>query len=164
MIFRPFKSIVIDDFAKDLASLPHITCPASTSEGLLKQYNDGVRSTLEKHAPLQTKVCVIRSSSSWLNEDIKVARRTRRMAERRWRKNPIVVHRQMLSSARNRLSDLMESAKSSHLKGLIAVRDSTVGASWFLREINEYKCAWSNVFIEQNSRIETTIGRETQDR
>ena len=48
------------------------------------------------------------------------------MAERRWRKNPIVVHRQMLSSARNRLSDLMESAKSSHLKvvhylkGLIA--------------------------------------------
>jgi hypothetical protein len=60
--FRPFKSIVIDDFAKDLASLPHITCPASTSEGLLKQYNDGVRSTLDKHAPLQTKVCVIRPS------------------------------------------------------------------------------------------------------
>lgn len=118
--FRPFKSIVIDDFAKDLASLPLLTCPASTSEGLLKQYNDGVRSTLNKHAPLQTKVFVIRPSSPWLNEDIKVARRTRRMAERRWRKNPIVVHRQLLSSARNRLGDLMESAKSSHLKGLIA--------------------------------------------
>lgn len=56
--FRPFKSIVIDDFAKDLASLPLLTCPASTSEGLLKQYNDGVRSTLNKHAPLQTKVFV----------------------------------------------------------------------------------------------------------
>ena len=24
--FRPFKSIVIDDFAKDLASLPLLTC------------------------------------------------------------------------------------------------------------------------------------------
>ena len=120
MTFRPFKSIVIDDFAKDLASLPLLTCPASTSEGLLKQYNDGVRSTLEKHAHLQTKVCVICSLSPWLNEGIKVARRTCRMAERRWKKNSIVVHHQMLSSARNRLSDLMESAKSSHLKGLTA--------------------------------------------
>ncbi len=98
--FRPFKSIVIEDFAKDLASLPLFSCPASTSEGLLKQYH--------------------LLSSPWLNEDIKAARRTLRVAERRWRKNPIVVHREMLCSARNRLSDLMESAKSSHLKGLIA--------------------------------------------
>ena len=79
--FRPFNSIVIDDFAKDLASLPLLTCPASTPEGLLKQYNDGVRSTLEKHVHLQTKVCVICSLSPWLNEGIKVARRTCRMAE-----------------------------------------------------------------------------------
>ncbi len=56
----------------------------------------------------------------WLNEDFKFARRASRVAERRWRKNPIDIKQQLLNSARNRLNDLVENAKSSYLQKLIA--------------------------------------------
>ncbi len=46
------------------------------------------------------------------------------------------------------------------LKNNTTVRDGTVGASWFLRKINEYKCAWSNVLLSRiATRKQQSVGK-----
>ncbi len=98
----------------------HLKLQIQTPDGLLKKYNEGVLATLDKQTPLQRNIFVIRPLCSWLSEDVKSAWCARRVVERRWRKNRIVISRQLLNSARNRLNDLVENVKSFYLQKLTA--------------------------------------------
>ena len=53
--FRSYKSFVLDNFLSDLASLPLIVDPSDSFELLVEQYNVGLRTVLDLHAPLRTK-------------------------------------------------------------------------------------------------------------
>ena len=59
---------------------------ASTVDELVAQYNDGLRSIIDKHAPLREKVVVLRPSAPWFTSEAHTLRRKLRKAERLWRK------------------------------------------------------------------------------
>ena len=64
---------------------------ASTVDELVAQYNDGLRSIIDKHAPLREKVVVLRPSAPWFTSEAHTLRRKLRKAERLWRKRRLQV-------------------------------------------------------------------------
>lgn len=52
---------------------------------LVTQYNEGLSSVVDKHAPLRERVAVARPSVPWLTDDVRQMKRQLRKAERLWR-------------------------------------------------------------------------------
>ena len=63
--------------------LPLIMDPSTDVDGLLDQYNYGLISLLDKHAPLRHSVITVRPDNFWSTEEIEKARRNARITERR---------------------------------------------------------------------------------
>ncbi len=83
--FRAVNSIDLDAFVSDLESLPLLLSPAYDLNSLLLQYNDGLDSVLDKHAPVRTKSLPIRLAIPWFDESVRLLHRVARHAERTWR-------------------------------------------------------------------------------
>jgi hypothetical protein len=60
-------------------------------DGLVQQYNDGLRSVLDKHAPLRLKKVVLRPNVPWWSNEINREKRKVRKAERVWRRRKLAV-------------------------------------------------------------------------
>jgi hypothetical protein len=73
--FRAVNSIDLDAFVADLDSLPLVLSPADELDSLLLQYNDGLASVLDKHAPVRTKSFPIRLAIPWFDESVRLLHR-----------------------------------------------------------------------------------------
>ena len=82
--FRSFKSIDLDAFLMDIDSLPLVQSPADSLDDRVTQYNEGIRSIIDKHAPLQTKTIVIRPFAPWRSFELRGLKAMERWAERMW--------------------------------------------------------------------------------
>ena len=56
---------------------------------LVSCYDETLSSALDRHAPLITKTIIKRPTVPWLTGDIKVAKRQRRKAEKKWRRTKL---------------------------------------------------------------------------
>ena len=91
ILVRALKSIDTDSFTADIRDLALLSSPADSLDGLVQQYNDGLRSVLDKHAPLRPKTVVLRPTVPWWNNEIREAKKRVRKAERVWRKKGLTV-------------------------------------------------------------------------
>ena len=62
---------------------------------LIDKYENTLKETLQKHAPLKRRLITIRPSSPWYNEEIGKEKRKRRRLERRWRTSGLCIDRQL---------------------------------------------------------------------
>ncbi|XP_078340537.1 uncharacterized protein LOC144627416 [Crassostrea virginica] len=69
--------------------------PKGSSEELVKVYNSKVQNIIDKHAPLQRKVILLRPNTQWYTDELHAAKRERRKAERQMRKTTLEVHKQI---------------------------------------------------------------------
>jgi hypothetical protein len=109
--FRKIKDIDPAEFKQDLAKSEVVVSPANEINDLIRQYNASLLAVLNKHAPVLTKNIVVRPHSPWFNDDIKLAKRARRQAERRWLSSGLTVHLDLLREARLRVNQLCANAK-----------------------------------------------------
>lgn len=63
--------------------LPLIQDPADDVKELMEQYDRGLASLLDKHAPFKKSVITIRTENFWSTELVEEARRRARAVERR---------------------------------------------------------------------------------
>ena len=112
--YRKYDAINMDEFSDELLKSQLLTDPSDTLDTLVDQYNDSLKCLLDKHAPMKTKTFVQRPTVPWYNLAIQAAKRDRRRLERLWSKTGLVVHQDMYKEARNRVSDLIDSAKSEY--------------------------------------------------
>jgi len=75
---------------------------------------------LNKHAPVRTKICVVRRHAPWYNNEIALAKRARRSAERRLKSRrekdcALQVDVDILNLRREHVNALLEKAKAEHL-------------------------------------------------
>jgi len=112
--FRSIKTIDIDAFSADLLDLPLLRHPASTLDELVDQYDSGIRSVIDKHAPLRTKRIVLRQPAPWLTGAIRAARCELRHAERTWKATRLTIHEQIFEYKMERRNYLLERAKASY--------------------------------------------------
>ena len=113
--FRPLKLIVPAAFIEDARRLTIVTDPAAECERLIAQYNEGLVSLLDAHAPVRRRTIVVRPISPWYSSEVADARRKRRAAERRWRANQLTVYREMLVAAQREVTKAVRKAKISLL-------------------------------------------------
>ena len=66
---------------------------------------------LDKHAPLITRSIKVRPRVPWFNEEIKTAKRERRKAEKRWRRNRLDSDLAAFKVKRNEATALMNKAR-----------------------------------------------------
>ena len=85
--YRKFKSIDLNSFQSDLAATDLCRNPPEALEDLAKCYNSTLKVILDKHAPLITRSIKERPPVPWFNEEIKMAKRERRKAEKKMEKN-----------------------------------------------------------------------------
>ena len=86
VFYRRIKGIDKGKFKDDiLRSDLFENCP-HTLDDLVHCYNKSLADVLDKHAPMRKKVINARPLVPWFNEKIKLARREKRKAERKWRR------------------------------------------------------------------------------
>ena len=100
---RNLKAIDIGEFQRDVETLAGSMncCHDLDANGLVEAYNSGLQQILDRHAPSVTRRVRDRPSAPWLTTDIRMARRRRRRAERRWRKTHLTVHREIFITERD---------------------------------------------------------------
>ena len=106
---------------------------------LVATYNSSLRDVLDRHAPLVTRRVRARPSAPWLSESIRIARRSRRRAERRWRKTRLTVFRDIFVKERKTVSKTINDAKREYFsskikkakdsKTLFSITKDLIGAS-----------------------------------
>ena len=85
--------------------------PPEALEDLTKCYNSTLKVVLDKHAPLITRSIKERPRVPWFNEEIKMAKRGRRKAEKRWRRTKLYTDLAAFKVKRNATTALMNKAR-----------------------------------------------------
>ncbi|CAG2223690.1 unnamed protein product [Mytilus edulis] len=93
--YRKLRNISTDDIIHDLVNSEIFQNQERPLEDLVNLYSTELSSILDKHAPLISKNLILRPNTEWYTDDLRVAKRNRRKAERRMRKTKLTIHRQM---------------------------------------------------------------------
>jgi len=98
VLTRSTKSINWDNAAVDLANLPLICSPSDTLDGLVDQYNSGLRKVFDLHAPLRERLITLRPINRWITDEVLQHRINLRKKERCWRKWQLAIDILLLPS------------------------------------------------------------------
>ena len=118
--YRKLKDIKMDSFMKDLASSQLCTNPPDDLDDLVSLYNDTLQKLLDEHAPVQTKKVPIRQQASWYNEEIALAKKDRRKAERKWRSTKLQIHLDIYKNECHRVKRLCRKAKQDYYQSKVS--------------------------------------------
>ena len=107
---RSWKSLDIDSFKTDInqSELPSIPSSHDISEAI-SLYDNVLTELSDKHAPLK-EIKPRSHDTPWFNEDIRGAKRTRRQAERLWRKHDSESLREVYRAECNTVNALLDAA------------------------------------------------------
>ena len=112
---RKFKEMDIKGFTEllqdKLTELPETT----DVNTILTAYNSATSECLDKSAPRKTCSRSTRPRNPWFNENIQIACRIRRRAERKWRKNPSEANRSEFTDAIKNVNESIIHAKKDYL-------------------------------------------------
>ena len=128
--YRSFKTIDIDNFKSDILSSPLYTNPASNSSDLSEQLSSTLNSILDIHAPLKSKIVVLRPHTPWINPEILAAKRERSRLERSWRRWKSPFDRKKFRAQCNFVRSLISKAKSNFLTNLVTESSSNPRTLW----------------------------------
>ena len=62
---------------------------------------------LDKHAPMKSKTVTIHPASPWYTPEVHEAKKTRRIAERKWPASQLTTHKEIYITERNRVSKII---------------------------------------------------------
>ena len=119
--FRKFKSIDMKQLEEDIldSKLMSINATNTITEAV-QCYNSEFTSLLDKHAPLLTKTITLHPDTPWYNDEIDIAKKKRRHAERTWRKTQLTVHREIFLNEKQNVNNLITSSKQKYYNKLIS--------------------------------------------
>ena len=92
------------------------------------QYSDSMRTVLDKHAPPSLQKDITHNSSPWhdsIRDELFIAMRERRQAERKWRKTKLTIFKDMYRQAIHMASKLVHTAKRTFCTEIIALASSS---------------------------------------
>ena len=92
------------------------------------QYCYFLRTVLDKHAPPSLLNVVCHNSSTWfesISDELFIAKRERRQAERKWRNTKFTIFKDLYRQARHNVSKLMHTPKCEYYNERIALASSS---------------------------------------
>ena len=118
--FRKLKSSDFDVLRDEVTSSVLCTGDFSDLEELVTCYNSTLTKLLDAHALVMTKTVVKPKCVPWFSNDIRLAIRSRRAAERKWRKSNLAQDYLSFKNARNRANYIMSTARKDYFSDLIS--------------------------------------------
>ena len=113
--YRKIKSIDLDHLQNDLkSSLSCMDKQLTTTEDFdacVREYHTALATVLDRHAPQKNRTKVTRPVVPWYNEDIDIAKRLRRKAERKWRRTKLESDLNDYKAKKNHTTYLMNRAR-----------------------------------------------------
>ena len=82
---RKLCSIDMDSLREDIRSSSLLQKQATDLDTLASQFDDVLRSLLDHHAPLKTRLVTVRPSGPWYTPEVTLEKTKRRWLERKWR-------------------------------------------------------------------------------
>ena len=92
------------------------------------KFCDFLRTVLDKHAPPSLRKVITHSSSPWfesIRDELFIAKRERRQAERKWRNTKLTVFKDLYGQAKHKVSKLVHTAKCKFYTERIALASSS---------------------------------------
>ena len=105
---------------EDLSASRLCQDPPSEPVKLVDCYNSTLAGLLDRHALLKTKTVTVRPQVPWYSEEIREAKRVRRLAERKWRTTRSVADLVSFKRHKKHVTHLLKEAKSAFLTGFIS--------------------------------------------
>ncbi|XP_041466267.1 uncharacterized protein LOC121416820 [Lytechinus variegatus] len=122
--YRKLSNVRLDALNNDLASSELCLNPPDSLDDLASSYDSTLRSILDKHAPMCLKSVNSRPRVPWFTDDIRMEKKKRRKAERKWRKSKSVSDLNAFKTARNRTLYVMNKARSKYYTDCITDNSS----------------------------------------
>ena len=92
------------------------------------QFCDFLRTVIDKHAPPSLRKVITHNSSPWfesIRDDLFIAKRKRRQAERKWRNTKLTIFKDLYRQAKHKVSKLVHTAKCKFYTERIALASSS---------------------------------------
>ena len=103
----------------DLLASELINNPSKEPDTLYKQYHSTLSTLIDKHAPLHTKHTKAQYIPGWVNDTVIVAKETKRLFERIWRRDKSTFNRSWYMQKVHQYDRICMQAKSQSLKAKI---------------------------------------------
>ena len=94
--FRTLNKIYYTTFRNDLNGLIGSTSPVDNVESLVALYNNGLKATLDNHAPMKYKYITVRPYNPWYDDEIHMAKLAKRKAEKRARTSGLTMYEEII--------------------------------------------------------------------
>ena len=124
MSFRKIGCIDLDSLKCDVANSSLCTDTPDDLTELVTLYNSTLCSILNKHAPLITKTVSSHPQVPWFTEDVRIEKRKRRKAEKRWLRTKSPLDYENFKAARNKTLFVMNSARRTYYSQMIRENSS----------------------------------------
>ena len=122
--FRNLSSVQLDALNIDLASSELCLSPPNSLDELALSYDSTLQSILDKHAPLCSKRVNNRPRVPWFTNEIRMEKKRRRKAEKKWRKSKSVSDHNAFKKARNKTLFVMNKARTTYYSDCVADNSS----------------------------------------
>ena len=114
IISRKMRDINPVSFQTDFHAKLLDTFPNDVNTSV-NMFEEAVITTLDIHAPATKRSCSNRIRQPWYNQDIHMARRVRRMLEKKWRKTRLEIDHQAFLSQNSLVNTMIENSKKAYL-------------------------------------------------
>lgn len=119
IVYRKLRSIDMKSFCSDLENSPLLTHSVSEISALVHQYNNILKSLLDRYAPEKSRTVRSRRTVPWFTDDIMKAKRKRRKMERRWRSSKSEIDHQRFTEQCIAVNALVKEAKETYYASVI---------------------------------------------
>ena len=121
---RNLRNINLEDFRHDIEMSPLTTDPCTNLDDLVDQYDNTLRSLMDKHVPETTRTITLRPHTPWYSDILRSSKRVKRRHERKWKKSGLEIDRQVFRESCNTYRHILQSAKTNYHSNQIAQCDS----------------------------------------
>ncbi|XP_046638649.1 uncharacterized protein LOC124316751 [Daphnia pulicaria] len=111
LLTRSLKSIDWDKFATAIANLPLLSAPSDNLDGLVEQYNNGLRAVLDLHAPVRTRTVTLWPVNRWMTTEILDTKTKLRHFERCWRSRQLAIDFEIFQTHLLAYSEMLKAAR-----------------------------------------------------
>ena len=117
--FRKTNHLNLQAFKADITDSKLCNDPCSNLDDLVKHYDNTLSHILEKHAPLQRKVVVVRPRVPWFSEELKRIKAKRRKLEKVMLRSNCQNDKDAYRQARNKYAASLKNARHKYYSDLI---------------------------------------------
>ena len=123
---RNLRNIDIEAWHNDLKkALSNPVSPINDVNIACSHFNQTLLHTMDKHAPIRTRLVTLRPSAPWFDDSLRSLKRKKRQLERRYRSTGLEVHRQVFSEHCTLYYDAIKSAKQDYYRKRISNTDQS---------------------------------------